>query len=207
MTGRPIMDAGPGINFFSIHKERLLFATLGALSIPETVREEIQRKSKHDHRFSAASGVLAKAPESLLNILSDDVTDELAGAVERICRIPFHQRLLESKDLGETMVVAHAAIAAETGENVIVLIDDGGGRRLAASEARRLDRMRHAGKQVGTISLIGTVTVLERAAGGAHLPDRAALRTLYQRLRGLDDGVPPLASTNLMDLSCWSRQK
>ena len=53
MTGRPIMDAGPGINFFSIHKERLLFATLGALSIPETVREEIQRKSDHEKTDSA----------------------------------------------------------------------------------------------------------------------------------------------------------
>ena len=29
MTHRPIMDAGPGLNFFSQNKERLLFAMLG----------------------------------------------------------------------------------------------------------------------------------------------------------------------------------
>lgn len=32
-----IMDAGPGLNFLSINKERLLFSVLGALSVPEIV--------------------------------------------------------------------------------------------------------------------------------------------------------------------------
>jgi len=31
------MDAGPGINFFSLNKERLLFRVLGALSVQEIV--------------------------------------------------------------------------------------------------------------------------------------------------------------------------
>jgi hypothetical protein len=38
------MDAGPGINFLSVNKERLLFSTLGALSVPEAVETEILRK-------------------------------------------------------------------------------------------------------------------------------------------------------------------
>ncbi|MDX2969158.1 hypothetical protein PWY87_30590 [Kribbella solani] len=62
MSHRPIIDAGPGLNFLSIHKERLLFGTLGALSAPESVRDEVLRKSRDDSRFSAAKTVWGKLP-------------------------------------------------------------------------------------------------------------------------------------------------
>lgn len=52
-----------------------------------------------------------------------------------------------SRDLGETMVIAHAVVAAERGERIGVLIDDGNGVRVAASEIRRLERLnRHGGR-------------------------------------------------------------
>jgi hypothetical protein len=41
MSVRPIMDAGPGLNFLSINKERLLIAVRGSLSAPETVQDEV----------------------------------------------------------------------------------------------------------------------------------------------------------------------
>lgn len=203
MIRRPVMDAGPGINFLSVNKERLLFSTLGALSVPEAVETEILRKAGQDRRFSAAERVWKRLPERLMEVLSDDVTDELSAAVQRISGVSFDQRTRSGKDLGETMVIAHAAVAAEAGEHVIVLIDDGGGCRAAATEARRLQRIHTNGKPVGSISLIHTVTVLERAAGSEHLPDKNAMRDLYGRLRMLDDGLPPLAATNLMALRCW----
>lgn len=203
MKTRPIMDAGPGINFFSIHRERLLFATLGPLSIPEAVHTEIRRKSSGEERFAAAEGVMSKIPDRLLEILFDDANDELTAAVERIGHLPFTERISTSKDLGETMVIAHAAVTAEAGADVIVLVDDGGGRRLAAAEAQRLERQRLAGRHVGSIGVIGTLTVLERAAGQEHLPTRAEMRRLYELFRGLDDGIPPLSTTGLMDLPCW----
>lgn len=34
MNHRPIIDAGPGLNFLSINKERLLIEVLGPLSTP-----------------------------------------------------------------------------------------------------------------------------------------------------------------------------
>jgi hypothetical protein len=203
MSQRPIMDAGPGINFLSVNKERLLFSTLGALSVPEAVETEILRKAGQDQRFAAAAHVWKKLPGRLMEVLSDDVTDELSAAVQRISGVPLAQHTRSGQDLGETMVVAHAAVAAETGEHVIVLIDDGNGCRLAATEARRLQRLQAVGKSVGSIGLIRTVTVLERAAGGEHLPDKNAMRDLYGRLRNLDDGLPPLDTTNLMNLRCW----
>lgn len=60
MSQRPIMDAGPGINFFSLNKERLLFGVLGPLAIPEIVEKEIRRKARQDQRFAAAERVLVK---------------------------------------------------------------------------------------------------------------------------------------------------
>jgi hypothetical protein len=41
---RPIIDAGPGLNFLSINRERLLIAILGALSAPEAVQDEVLRQ-------------------------------------------------------------------------------------------------------------------------------------------------------------------
>ena len=57
----------------------------------------------------------------LLEVLSDDATAEL------VARMPYATRMRTSKDLGETMVVAHAVGAAERGGEIIVLIDDQGG--------------------------------------------------------------------------------
>lgn len=203
MSQRPIMDAGPGLNFLSVNKERLLFSALGPLSVPEAVETEILRKAGQDQRFAAAARVWKKLPPRLMEVLSDDVTDELLTAVQRVSGLPIAQRTRTGKDLGETMVIAHAAVAAEAGNHVIVLIDDGDGCRAATAEAKRLQRLQARGQAVGSIGLIHTVTVLERAAGGEHLPDRNAMRDLYSRLRSLDDGLPLLDATNLMNLPCW----
>lgn len=104
-----------------------------------------------------------------MEVLSDDATDELAAAVHRIAGMPIEQRVHSNKDLGETMVIAHAVNGVP-----------------------------------GRIDLISTLTVLKKAAGREHLPDKASMRVLYERLRKLDDGLAPLATTGLMDLPCWS---
>ncbi|WP_220490690.1 hypothetical protein [Tessaracoccus sp. MC1627] len=173
------------------------------MSAPEAVRDEVLRKSRTESRFKAGGQVWRKLEPRYMEVLSDDVTDELATAVNRISGMPVERRIRRSEDLGEVMVIAHAVVMAEGGNDVYVLIDDGGGRKLAGSEARRLDRLRRAGRKVGAIWLVGTVTVLEKAAGSEYLPDRGAMRDLYQRLRGLDDGLPPLDQTQLMVLPCW----
>lgn len=203
MNQRPIMDAGPGINFFSINKERLLFSTVGPLSVPESLKDEILRKSAHDKRFAATERVWRKLPERLMNVLSDDATDELAAAVARISGIPFDQRIRSSRDLGETMVIAHAVVAAEAGAHVLVLMDDTEGCKQVAKESRRLQRLHEAKKTVGSVRLIHTLTVLERAAAGEYLPHKNSMRDLYRQLRTLDDGLPSLDATNLMTLPCW----
>lgn len=207
MSQRPIMDAGPGLNFFSVNKERLLFAAIGALAVPETVVSEIRRKSRKDQRFAAAERVMARLPHKLFEVLTDDVTDELAAAVQLITGTEMRQRIHSSKDLGEIMVIAHAVVAAKAGKPVLILMDDEYGRKMATIQARRLEALREAGKPVGSIHLVSTVSVLKKAAGSPHLPDRNAMRELYIRLRALDDGLMPLETTELLSLPCWSSSK
>jgi hypothetical protein len=107
--------------------------------------------------------------------------------VHRITSQRIDERLKQPRDLGETMVIAHAVTAAQQGADVVVLIDDGRGAQIATSEIRRLSRMRAGGQTVGMITLVSTVTVLAKAAGTQHIPDRGEMREVYRRLRGLDD--------------------
>jgi hypothetical protein len=204
MSVRPIIDAGPGLNFLSINKERLLIAVLGRFSAPETVQDEVFRKSQQDNRFRAAATVWSKlTTHDWIQILPDDVTPELAGVVQRICGLPMADRLKHAKDLGEIMVIAHAVVVAESGQPVTVLIDDGPGAAIATSEIRRLQRLGSSGRSAGSITLASTLTILGRAAGTEHLPDRAAMRDTYRRLRELDDGLPPIENTDLLSDTLW----
>jgi hypothetical protein len=203
MSIRPIIDAGPGLNFLSINKERLLIAVLGPLSAPETVQAEVLRKSQQDHRFRAAATVWRKLNANWIQVLSDDATPELATVVHRVSGLPIHERRKQPKDLGETMVIAHAVVAAESGQSVTIVIDDGPGASIATSEIRRLQRLLSSGHPVGSITLASTLTILGRAACTEHLPDRTAMRDTYNRLRGLDDGLPPIENTDLLSPRFW----
>src|SRR5579863_3473382 len=205
MSVRPIIDAGPGLNFLSSNKERLLFATLGPISAPETVQGEILRKAQQDDRFRAAAAVWRKLRTTpWIQVLSDDATPELATVIQRISGLPIDERKRHPKDLGEIMVIAHAVVAAESGQSVTILMDDGPGATIATSEIRRLRRLGSSGDAVGSVALASTLTVLERAAGTKYLPDRSAKRDTYNRLRGLDNGLPPIENTDLLAPKFWS---
>src|SRR5215469_5391886 len=108
MSVRPIIDAGPGLNFLSVNKERLLIAILGPFSAPETVQGEVFRKSQQDDRFRAAAAVWRKLTARWIQILSDDMTPELATVIQRVSGLPMDERRRQPRDLGETMVIAHA---------------------------------------------------------------------------------------------------
>lgn len=203
MAQRPIIDAGPGLNFLSINKERLLIAVLGRLSAPAAVEAELLRKAAQDRRFRPAEAAWRRLTPTWIQILPDDPTPELARAVNRITQQPMAERLRQSKDLGETMVIAHAVVAAEAGADVIVLIDDGLGAETATLEIRRLERRRATDGTVGSITLAGTLTVLERAAGTTHIGDKAQMREIYRRFRNLDDGLPPIEKTALLTTTRW----
>jgi hypothetical protein len=118
--------------------------------------------------------------------------------------MPMADRMTTPRDLGELMVVSHAAVAAESGLDVVVLIDETKGAELAASEQRRLDRLRRRDRDVGSMKLVNTPTVLAAAARTNHIPDRTAMRDLYSRMRKLDDGLVPIEKTNLLSPQFWT---
>lgn len=196
----PILDAGPGLNFFSIHRERLLFQVVGRLACPKTVLNEMLGKAGRDARFEATARVLSKIQGTkLFDVLSDEATNELNRAFQRITGEPLGSADLSAKNLGEAMVIAHAVVRAEAGQTVVVIIDDGDGRRRARSEQARLMRMKLRGVSCGRIELLSTVGILKQALVKG-LIDKGELRELYQRMRGLDDGLEPFENTALKTL-------
>lgn len=203
---RPVIDAGPCLNFLAANAERVLLGTLGPLCAPETVRDEVLRKAARGTRFAPAARTWAKLEPKYIEVLPDDATHMLAKAVERLTSLPMAERVEDAQDLGETMVVAHAVVGAEEGMSVTVLIDEWRGAGMAAQEARRLDRLRAQGRQVGTITVASTLTVLVRAAGGQHIPDRNTMRGIYSRMRELDDGLVPIEQTDLLAPATWAKQ-
>lgn len=203
MNEQIVIDAGPALNFFATNQQRILFGVLGSITAPRTVIAEVQAKSAKDIRFRPAATVLARLSERRLRILSDDETPELAAAVQRICDTPMSERMEVGRDLGETMVIAHAVVAAENGVDVLVLIDDGGGARVATAASRRLDRLRQLGKPYGSLSLINTCSVLEKSARSGLIKNRADMRARYERMRACDDGLVHIDQTQLLARSLW----
>lgn len=167
------------------------------------MQTEVLRKAAQETRFRPAASAWRKLTPDYIEVLPDDPTDQLSRVVNRITNQRMDERLKQSKDLGETMVIAHAVVAAESGADVIVLIDDGSGAETATRELHRLRRLHTNSAVVGSITLVSTVTVLAKAAGTEHIQDRAEMRELYRRLRGLDDGLPPIEKTYLLSTAQW----
>ncbi len=201
-----IVDAGPALNFFATNNERLLLDVVGGyLSAPVTVRGEVIRKSRSENRFRAAETVWTKLESAKrITVLPDDVTDAMDAVIQRLTQMPMTERLRQSKDLGEMMVVAHAAVAAQAGRDVSILIDEGDGARMAMLEARRFDRLRAQGQPLGVISLYNTAAILFAAARKRLVADRGEMRNLYARLRQCDDGLIDIRQTKLLSAEVWS---
>lgn len=203
MNGGPIVDAGPALNFFASHNERLLFSSIGGICIPEAVRDEIRNKAKSDRRFASAEQVASKLPGGLLTILPDEETDELNQVIQRLERMPMRERVKHPRDLGETMVIAHAVVAAQAGADVWILIDEVRGSEVATAEKMRLERMQEARKATGSLRIINTRIVLEKAVQLGEVTDRGAMRKIYGQLRALDDGLVAIEQTSLLRNKLW----
>lgn len=99
MSERPVIDAGPALNFLATHQTRLLIGVLGKLSTPETVEAEVLRKSKSDPRFAAVEKEWSKLTPTYMAVLSDD-WPELHSVVRRLAGITMRERRKQAKDLG-----------------------------------------------------------------------------------------------------------
>lgn len=206
MTARPVIDAGPALNFLATNRQRLLIKVLGKLSTPETVEAEVLRKARVDPRFKGVELIWSKMTPNWIEILPDDVTEDLDAVCRRLTASGLIQRKTQARDLGELMVVAHAVAAAErTAAAVTVVIDDHAGAVMATAEAQRLERLRVQGRSVGGLRVVNTVGILRRAASEGFIECRGEMRTIYERLRECDDGLLPLDRTSLLTPGLWNR--
>lgn len=201
-----IIDAGPALTFLARKDTtRILYAGLGAAALlaPEQVEHEVIRKSRTEkRRFGAAEATWKKiVAAKRLTVLPDDETPELAAAVQRLCLMPMSARMRQQQDLGELLVIAHAAVRAGAGEDVAVLIQERNGTVMASNEARRINNLGSTGR----LRVWNTQTILLRAAGGAELPDKATMRTVYDRMLALDAALPPINETSLLTAEVWEK--
>lgn len=204
-----IIDAGPCLTFLAANHERILIAALGrGILAPETVKNEVKRKSSVDpRRFSAAWSTWKKLEANgWLEVMSDDVTPALSNAFVSIqpqINDGLAQRMTNSKNLGEILVLSHAVRIATEGASVTVVIDEIDGRNLAIKQAQRLQRLKARGQPVGGIRLLGTHAILLKCARTPQIPDRSTMSEVYKKLRHYDDGLVSINQTELLHAKYW----
>lgn len=184
MTGNPlIIDAGPALNFLAAGKQDLLCDVVDRrerkLLMPQTVHDEIHQivKRPRGAQFRACPDRLTALMDAeRIGVLSDSIKDgALVAQVERVAGVPMIRRVKQPKDLGETLVLAHALRLTAEGESVIVLIDE----REGTQKARMYG-----------LKVITTVGVLAAAAGYGLIENRVDMREMYESIAAFDTGLP-----------------
>jgi hypothetical protein len=193
---RVLLDAGPCLNFLAVSQQNILvqLAQENGLSLaaPERVDREILGMAR-DARFARTpvTSTWAKLKSSgRVSILEDTLaTAAFAEAVARISGLPAHDRVRDSRSLGEIMVLAHASVLAQHGAQVYVLMDDGDARRRARVEKGWLERA----AVPGVLTLWSTPQVLHDAARHeGWIRGGLTVQQVYDKMRAFDDGLPPL---------------
>lgn len=188
-----VLDAGPSLNFCATSSQNLLLEVLkqvGHVVTPDVVHDEVTRKAKDEGRFGPArriwNGLVDHGHIETLNSRGND--DQLARAVDRVCGVPLNQRLKRSKDLGETLVVAHAIVMRNDGLRVVVMVDDRWGQELAAREH---------------FPVLTTEGVLIQAVRMGQIGTKVEMRDRYERMRRCDDGLVDITRTKLLARETW----
>jgi hypothetical protein len=124
-----------------------------------------------------------------VEILPDELTThEFADAVARISGMPAQDRVRSKKSLGEIMVLAHASVFVQQGQDVFVLIDEGDGRRRASREAQWLRDNGHGKRLV----LWSTRRVLREAGRRENwIAGGLSWEQVYDQMTAYDDGLVP----------------
>lgn len=190
-----LLDAGPSLNFLAVGQQNVLIQLAGAMDLqlqaPERVDREVLGVARGS-RFKRTA--VQKTWKTLTSagrvVILDDTLESTVfmNAVTRISGMPAKDRVRDSKSLGEIMVLAHASVYAQAGEQVFVLIDDGDGRDRALKERAWLKRNEYTGRVV----LWSTRDVLEKAAEFPGWIDKEKTwEVVYDEMRKFDDGLVP----------------
>ena len=192
-----LLDAGPSLNFLAVRQQNVLIQVAASQSLqiaaPDRVDREIRGMCK-DSRFSRTGAertwkTLTAAGR--VQILDDSLTDEaFTKAVSRISGMPASERMRSKTSLGEILVLAHASVYAQQGQDVFVLMDESDGRKRAR---REYEWLRRQGSGVGSMALWNTRQVLREAGNQpGWIVGGLTWEAVYKRMRDFDDGLPPL---------------
>jgi hypothetical protein len=183
-----VLDAVVCVHFAGANLVPVLTAALASvdftLLVPQEVCDEVRRKdAKYPglaKRWAAVERSrhvrvlprleLATAPERIIDVL------------EEIRDLDFEQALHDSRDLGEHVVIAHGVHLKEKGRQVALLIDDGGGQRIA--------RQWH-------MDILTMEDVLLLAVHAGCFAEPADLRGAYRKLQQYGAGLPDFRLTGL----------
>ncbi|XVU22849.1 hypothetical protein ACQPZJ_37090 [Actinoplanes sp. CA-054009] len=190
-----LLDAGPCLNFFAVGQQNILIQVAESqklqLAVPARVDTEIVGMSDNERFKSTGARKIWAMLKSCrrVEILPDDLTTwRFAEAVTRISGMPARDRVRSRKSLGEIMVLAHASVYVQQGQEVFVLIDDGDGRRRASREAQWLRDQRHERRLI----LWSTRQVLREAGRrDGWIKGDLSWEQVYDQMTAYDDGLPP----------------
>ncbi|MBL8929406.1 MAG: hypothetical protein JNL54_04710 [Kineosporiaceae bacterium] len=191
-----LLDAGPFLNFLAVRQQGILIELAASrnldLAVPQRVEKEILGNC-NDPRFArtpAEQTWLKLTSAGRVRVLDDTLTDTaFVDAVGRISGRPAQDRVRDRKSLGEILVLAHASVLVQQGQEVYVLIDEGDGRRRAQREIRWLEgRLAPA-----RLTLWGTSQVLRHASQQTGwIRGGLTWQAVYEQMRPFDDGLPLL---------------
>jgi len=186
-----VLDAVVCVHFSGANLNRVLTTALDhagwVILVPEEVCDEVRGK---DHKYPGLEKRWAALERSrYMRVLPRLVMTRQADArtitvLEELREAEFEQAMRQPKDLGECVVVAHGVNLQEQGHDVTLLMDDHGGRTIAAQHGL-------------TYATIEDVLALAVDAGCfASLQD---LTKAYERLQEFGSGLPAFRHTHLGD--------
>jgi hypothetical protein len=190
-----LLDAGPSLNFLAVGQENILIQVAASrstqLAVPQRVYEEVVGVAKSPRfKRTAVTGKWPTLKDSgRLRVLDDTLaTVEMTEAVARISGVAARDRIKTRQSLGEILVLAHASVFAQQGEEVFVLIDESDGRRRAKKEKTWLQDNGHP----GSLHLWGTPQVLQDAARRpGWIKGGLTWQAVYDQMEPYDDALPP----------------
>lgn len=176
-----ILDAVVCVHFAGVNLNRVLVSALESMGwvirVPGEGCDEVARK---DAKYPGLrKRWLALERSDRIRVLPaleiGTAPARIIEVLEEIRDLEFDHALRQSRDLGECVVVAHGVHLTEQGHEVTLLMDDGGGRRLADEWS-----LPHL--------TIEDVLVLAVHAGCFETLD--ALKRAYRRLQEFGSGLP-----------------
>ncbi len=180
-----VLDAVCCVHFCGANKHSILLEILNLLDlrilVPAEVSDEVVSK---DSKFPGLALrwkklIVSDRVTILPRLLLDDPAQ--SSVVSRVAALrssPATAALRTRKDLGEFVVIAHAADMKERGRTVYVLLDDGAAQRMATAEGLDVIDMQQ-------------LLSFGHRQGIDALTTKAKLKAVYDALRKYGESLPP----------------